>query len=120
MCRKDHGSIRFRDFVKLLHKNGAFASEGLDDVTVVDDFVAHVDGSSELLQRHFDDLDRAVDPRTEATRSRQENLEGGPPVVGISHGVDGARMFALGSLREFLATKLPGASVDSPDNGRQG
>ena len=76
MCRKDHGGVGFGDFVELLHKNGAFAFECLDDVAIVHDLVAHVDRRSELLQRQLDDLDGAVDAGAEAARGRQQDREG--------------------------------------------
>src|SRR5262245_44604828 len=71
MCRKDHGGIRIRYLVQLLHKNGAFCLERVDNVTVVDDFVAHIDGRPELGERQFDDLDGAIDSGAEAARGGQ-------------------------------------------------
>ena len=88
-AEKITGASRFRDLVELLHKNGAFRLESVDDVAIVDDLVAHIDGRSELLQRQFDDLDGAVDAGTEAARCRQQDGQRWqrPPFgAGIGHG----------------------------------
>jgi hypothetical protein len=43
-------------------------AQALDDIAVVHDLVAHVDGRAPALQRHLDDLDRPVHPGAEAAR----------------------------------------------------
>jgi hypothetical protein len=49
--RKYHGGIRFRDFVQLLHKYGAFPPEVLDHELVVNDLVPHIDRGAESSER---------------------------------------------------------------------
>ena len=75
VCRKDHGLGRWRNFVQLFHKNGAFCLKGLDDVTIMDDLVTHVDWSAILGERQFDDLDRPIDPGAETARGGQEHIQ---------------------------------------------
>ena len=126
VCRKDHGSIRFRDLVELFHKNGAFVPKRVDDVAVVDDLVAHIDGRSELLERHLDDLDRPVDPGTEAARSRQQDLEGrtrGCTWVWMSHvGISQWSGWRWSVHLRFACASWPPGDPDAilrfPDNGQ--
>jgi iron uptake system EfeUOB component EfeO/EfeM len=42
----------------------------------VDDLMPDKDGRSEPLERELDDLDRAIDARAEAARSRDEDAKG--------------------------------------------
>jgi hypothetical protein len=77
VCRKDHGRLRFGDFVQLLHKNGAFGSQGLHHVPVVDDLMANVDRSAILLERQLDNLDGAIDTGTKTARGGYQDFERG-------------------------------------------
>ncbi len=76
MCRKYHRLGGVWNLVELFHKNGTFGLQGLNDVPVVDDLVAHIDRRSELGQSQLDDLDGAVHARAEAAGRGKENLEG--------------------------------------------
>src|SRR5207247_8898453 len=55
-------------------EDGAEPLQPLDDVVVVDDLVADVDGRAVLFEQDLDDLDRAVDPGAEGARSREQDL----------------------------------------------
>jgi hypothetical protein len=67
VCRKDDGPV-VRDLVKLIDEQRAEPTQAIDDETVVDDFVAHIDGRAEPLERQLDDLDCSVDTGAEAAR----------------------------------------------------
>ena len=66
--RKHHARI-IRYFVQFVDEDRALALEVLDDVAVVDDFVAHIDRRAEPFEREFDDLDRPVDAGAKAART---------------------------------------------------
>ena len=72
MCRKDHGLAGLGNIVKLLHKNGTFSLQGIDDKAVMHDLVTHVDRSPVLFERELDDLDGPIDAGAESARSRQK------------------------------------------------
>jgi hypothetical protein len=54
---------------QLVHEHGALLAQPVHDVAVVHDFVAHVDRGAVHLERHLDDVDRAVDAGAEAAGS---------------------------------------------------
>ena len=55
------------NFIELIDEHRAQIAQAVDDEAVVDDLVAHEDRRAEPFERELDDLDRAVDARTEAT-----------------------------------------------------
>jgi hypothetical protein len=59
---EDGDRIR-RHFVQVFDENRAFGFQALDYVLVVHDLVADIDRRPILLQRAFDDFDRAHNPR---------------------------------------------------------
>ena len=59
--RGEHHDGAFGHLVGLVDEHGTGLGQRLDDVHVVDDLVAHVDGSAVLLERTFDGFDGAVD-----------------------------------------------------------
>jgi hypothetical protein len=61
-----HGSRR--DLIDLVDEQGAFRPQSLDDVPIVDDFVADVDRRAVLFERPLDNLDSPFDPGTKASR----------------------------------------------------
>ena len=65
--------------VELLDEDGAAGAQLLDDVLVVDDLLAHVDGRAVQLERALDGLHGAVDAGAVAARGGEEQLlrEGG-------------------------------------------
>ena len=65
-----------RDFVDVIHEAGAPAAQRVDDVLVVDDLVANVDGRTIDLQRPFDDVDGPHHPGAETPRLRQNDPQG--------------------------------------------
>ncbi len=75
MCRENHWLGGFWYFIELLHKNGAFGLQLVHDVAVVDNLVPHVDGGPVLGESKFDDLDGAVDARTEAARGCKKHAQ---------------------------------------------
>ena len=64
-----HRSIR--DFVQLLDEHSSLALECLDHMTIVDNLVAHVDGSAELFERAVDDVNCPHNAGAEAPRLSQ-------------------------------------------------
>ncbi len=73
--RKDHRGVGIWNLVELLHKNGAFCSQGVHNVTVVDDLVAYIDGRPVFLECQLDDLDGAIHTSTEAAWGGQQDCE---------------------------------------------
>ena len=59
----DGGAVR--DLVQLFYKYRAFADQVVYHVTVVDDFVTHIDGCGKYFQGTFYDLDGTVYTGTE-------------------------------------------------------
>ena len=64
-----------RHLVEFVNKDGAHALQPFDDVTVMDDFVADIDGGAILSQRQFDDANRTLDACTKAARGGKQQLE---------------------------------------------
>ncbi len=60
--------------VDLVDEDRAAVAQLLDDVLVVDDLLAHIDGRTVQLQRAFDRLHGAVDTGAVAARRREEQL----------------------------------------------
>ena len=52
----------------------------VDDMTVVNDFVPHIDGAAALRERPFDDFDRANDTCAKTPGLRQNDLHAETPV----------------------------------------
>ena len=75
MRGEDHRPVRIGNLVELLDEDRALRLQALDDVAVVDDLVAHIDGRAEALQRLLDDLDGALDAGAEAARGAEQNLK---------------------------------------------
>jgi hypothetical protein len=73
--RKDHRLGGIWDFVDFLHKNGTFGPQAVDNESVMNDFVAHVDGGAELQKGKLHDLDGSVHARTKSARGGQQDLE---------------------------------------------
>ena len=65
---------------QLFDEDGAFRFQVVDDIGVVHDLVAHIDGRAEARQRALDDLDRAVDAGAEAARLGQHDFLDGRSV----------------------------------------
>jgi hypothetical protein len=63
------------DLADLIHEERAFGLQCLDDVPVVHDLVADVDGRAEALKRALDDLDRPLDTRAETPRLSQHDTQ---------------------------------------------
>jgi hypothetical protein len=83
-----HKERALRYLRRILHEHGALGPQRFHDVSVMDNLVAHVDGGAEALEGLFDDLNRPVDARAEATGAREEDAHGaqssraGPPERG--------------------------------------
>jgi len=63
------------NFREVLDEDRAFRPQGVDDVAVVDDFVAHVDRRAVHVQRPFHGLDRPHHAGAEAARRAQEHAQ---------------------------------------------
>jgi hypothetical protein len=74
---REDGHRALGDLVaELLDEHRAALGELLDNVLVVDDLLAHVDGSAVQLERLLDRLDGAVDAGAVAARSGEQELLG--------------------------------------------
>ena len=74
MGREDHRAV-VGNLVELIDEHRAELAQPVDDEAVVDDFMAHIDGRAEPLERELDDLDRAVDAGTKAARRGDEDAQ---------------------------------------------
>lgn len=63
--------------MQILDEHRALGFQAFDDVLVVHDLVADVDRRSVLLERAFDDLDRAHDSGAKSARLSQQDLHFG-------------------------------------------
>ncbi|MNE75707.1 hypothetical protein D3C80_1718910 [compost metagenome] len=75
MGGKHHRPV-VRALVQLLDEDRPHALQPLDDVAVVDDLVADIDGSAELLDGALDDLDGPIHPGAEAARRGEPHVQG--------------------------------------------
>ena len=75
MRAEDNDAAR-RDLRQIVDEHRAQPFEPVDDELVVHDFVPHVNGRAELLQRQLDDRDRAVDAGAEAARIGENDVHG--------------------------------------------
>jgi hypothetical protein len=93
--RGEHDQRALRDLLGPVDEDRAALLEGLDDVPVVHDLLAHVDGRAVLFQRLLDGLDGAVDARAVAARLGQQDAlvpgDVGPRSVGHGSRVRTAR-----------------------------
>ena len=60
--------------MQLINEHGTHIAQTIDDMTVVNDFMAHVYGCTEEGNGPLDDIDRAIDPGTEAARIGELDL----------------------------------------------
>ena len=67
MCTEDDGRC-VRDFIQLFDEYGTARAQVFDDKAVVYDLVAHIDGGAEQFNGALNDLDGAINARTEAAR----------------------------------------------------
>ncbi len=63
-----------RHIGQIVDEHGTALPQIVDDVAVVHDLVAHIDGRAKLGQRALDDLDCPVHPRAKAARLGQQHL----------------------------------------------
>ena len=68
-----HGRV-VRDLVEFVDEDGTGLGQAVHDEAVVDDFVAHVDGRAEQVQRPLDDLDGPVHTGAESARIGEQNI----------------------------------------------
>ena len=68
--RAEHGHSLRRNLREFLDEDRALVLQALDDVFVVHDLVAHVDGRAVFLQGPFHDLDRTHHASAKAARLR--------------------------------------------------
>ena len=64
----EHRDRAFGHFVQLFDKAGALVLQRFDDMAVVHDLMAHIDGLAIFFERALDDVDRPHDARTKAAR----------------------------------------------------
>ena len=75
MRREDDRLLRIRDFVEFFDEDRALGLQPLDDVFVVHDLVADIDGRAVNAQSLLDRVDGADDTGAEAARRAEENLQ---------------------------------------------
>jgi hypothetical protein len=68
--RAEDGHGAERDLVDLVDEDRAPRLQVIDDVMVVNDFMAHIDRGAKSLERPLDDLNGALDAGAEAARLR--------------------------------------------------
>src|SRR5690606_10539496 len=73
VSRKNNDCTR-GSLVQLFNKDRPFIAQVFHHVTVMDDFMAHVDWCTVQFQSAFDNINRAIDPCTESTGLGQNNL----------------------------------------------
>src|SRR5690242_13805812 len=71
--RAEHGDCTIGDFIELIDEPRTLAFERLDDVAVMHDLVAYIDGLAVLLERLLDDVDGTDDAGTEAARLGEDD-----------------------------------------------
>ena len=64
-----------RHLGQFIDEHRPFVPQGADDMGVVDDLLAHVDGRGELLQGDVHNLDRPDHPRAEPPRVGEKNFQ---------------------------------------------
>ena len=70
----EHGDGAVGHFVQFLDEARALVLQRVDDMLVVDDLVAHIDGLAILLERALDDVDGAHHAGAKAARLGQDDL----------------------------------------------
>ena len=76
--RREDGDSAFRDrVVQLIDEDRASVAELLDDVLIVDDLLAHLNGRAVGFERALDRLDGAVNSGAVAARGGKQDLLGG-------------------------------------------
>ena len=68
---REYNRRPFGNLIKFLDENRTHTRQPVDNCTVVNDFVAHIDWRAEFLQRDLDDADRTIDAGTKAARRGQ-------------------------------------------------
>ena len=74
---EDQGRV-FGSLVGLVDEDRSLLAQSVDDVSVVDDLVADVDGGPESFERPLDDLDGAIDAGAEAAGVGEEDFHRAP------------------------------------------
>ena len=69
-AENQHGAVR--DFFNGFHENGAAAAKLLDDVSVVNNFMVHIDRRAISFQSQFDDIHGADHAGAKAARPHAE------------------------------------------------
>ncbi len=84
----EDGDAAGRHVGYFLDEAHALGSEPLDDVAVVHDLMADIDGGAEFLERALHDRDRALDPGTKPPRLGQDHPHPVPPPPPESRAAD--------------------------------
>ncbi|GEO01591.1 hypothetical protein NSE01_34230 [Novosphingobium sediminis] len=64
--RAEHGGGAGGDIGQFVDKDRPLGAQLIDDETIVDDFVTHIDGSAEAIDGTFNNIDGARDPGAKA------------------------------------------------------
>jgi hypothetical protein len=72
VCRVDD-ALAIRHIIDFVDKDGAFFSEFVDNVAIVDNLAAHVDGGAEGFKSDFNDVDGANYTGAKTARLKKKN-----------------------------------------------
>ena len=97
MGGEDHRRLRVRNLAQLLDENRALGLQRLDDIAIVHDLVAHIDGRPEFGEGALDGVDGAHHPGAEAARRAQQDFQRGLRPAGLD--VHGLRFSIKGPLQ---------------------
>jgi hypothetical protein len=74
MCAENHGSV-IRNLIQLINEYSAFLSQGIDNESIVDDFMPHIDRCTKLFKCSLNDLDSTIYTGTKAPWIGKFNLD---------------------------------------------
>ena len=72
---REHGHRAGRNFVQLIHEDGAARAQILDDVAIMHDLVTDIDRRAVFLQRTLDDFDGSLHTGAEAPRLSENDTK---------------------------------------------
>ena len=75
MGGKDHRRV-IGNFIEFVDKNRAFRGQPINDKFIMDNFMTDINRRAKFFERHFNNLNRAINTGAEPARSRQSNRFG--------------------------------------------
>lgn len=71
--RTINDALALGNLVNIVDENRAFLRQIIDDTTVMDNFLAHVNRRAKSIQRDADNINRADNARAETARLQQQD-----------------------------------------------